>query len=190
MKLAIERNPVLSVYFKTSKIFPRYKRLTLIFLLIELNLFMTSLIFLTGKSQRRLRANVYMIYLILDWLLFVLLLVLTKVSKEKLKTALGFEEFLQQLEEVRKEGLIKMIILSIIAGIFTLVCFSQMMLFAAMYPYLYIQLMIAGAVMSIVHLGIFDIFWCAILALVYVKGYDSDHYRALYRCLSLTAWKI
>ena len=118
------------------------------------------------------------------------MLILTRVSKERLKRAIGFEEFLQRLEEVRKEGIIKTVILAIIFVVFTVVCFSQLILFAAMYHHLYLQLVIAGAVMSVIHLGIFDLIWCAVLSIVYVKGYDSQTYRAIDRGLSVPAWKI
>lgn len=118
------------------------------------------------------------------------MLILTRVSKERLKSAIGFEEFLQRLEEVRKEGIIKTVILAIIFVVFTAVCFSQLMLFAAMYHHLDLQLVIAGAVMPVIHLGIFDLIWCAVLSIIYIKGYDSQTFRTIYRCLSVTAWKI
>lgn len=190
LKLSMERNPVLSTYFKPSRIFPRSKRLTLIFLLLELNLFMTSLIFLLRKSQLKLRADTYVMYLILDWVIFIMLVVLTRVSKERLKSAAGMQEFLASLEVVKKEGIVKMIMLGIIFFVVTLVSLAQLTAFFVIYPHLYMQLIVGGAVMSVIHLGIVDLAWCAFLAFVYVRGYNSESFRAIYRGANCAAWKI
>lgn len=189
-KLALERNPVLSTYFKTSRIFPRAKRLTLIFLLLELNLFMTSLIFLLRKSQLKLRADTYILYLLLDWIIFIMLVFLTRVSKERLKSAAGMQDFLAGLEVIKKEGMVKMIILGIIFLIVTVATFAQLIVFAGVYSHLYLQLIIGGTVMSVIHLGILDLAWNAILGFIYVRGYESESFRSIYRGLSCAAWKI
>lgn len=190
VKLAFERNPILSLYFKSSKIFPRFKRLTLIFALFQLNLFMTSLIFLLPKSQHQLRAETYLLYVLLDWVIFIVLVALIRVSKQKLKSSSGFEEFLTRLKEIRQEVIVKNVVLMIIYIPFTLICFTQLIIFAGEYSHLYLQCVIAGIVMSFIHLGLIDLAWCAVLAVMYARGYESGTFRSIYRFINRAVWKI
>jgi len=190
LKLLDQRHAIWSTIQRMSRIFPRYKRISLLYFLFSCNLFITTICFINSSIfelflWQLLKVSAF------TWVLFVTLSWLSSVSKEGLKYAKTMDEFQSILANLEKEAKYKDIFVHIIIGLFLICAFSQYALFITVKWNYALYWIGCSILVFFIQMVLFDALWEFVIAYLYVKAYDSKEMKKLYRRLnSIRFWRV
>jgi len=189
-KLLEQRHIIISTIKRMSRISPRWKRVGLIFFLLNCDMFLCSMTYL-DLSMKINPVREILIVSFLSWIIFAGISRLSAVSKDKLKEALTTQDFQKSLYAIEQESLFKNICLQIILSVFLIFSFIQFGLFATNFKENLTIWIITSVGVFLIQVILFEIIAALLLASIYVKAYSSRCFRKIYRiCNSLRFWKI
>jgi len=191
IELLVQRNPIISTVYSTSRICPRHKRIALIYFAFLLNLLANSVIFIRDKLGNALFLNACFCSGV-SWMIFILLVLFSSISKQKLKSSTTTDEFRRAIQEIEKEALYKNVIVHIWVIVFGVFSACQYLLLFSGYPndkiLTWILLTIVGFIFQF---AIIDALWILFLAYMRVKAYESRRMKRIYRLLNKTRiWRL
>jgi len=190
LKLLSQRHAIWSTVQRMSRIFPRYKRVSLLYFLFSCNLFLLTISFINSSIFELLFWQLFKLSAF-NWVLFITFSWLSSVSKDGLKHAKTMEEFQSTLANLEKEAKYKDIGVHIIIGLFSVCAFSQYALFITVKWQYTLQWIAYSILVFMIQMVFFDAFWELIIAYLYTKAYDSKGMKRLYRRLnSIRFWRV
>ncbi len=191
IKLLGQRHVIFSTIERMSRISPRYKRITLIFFLLNCNFFAISISFINSSIFEGNSLLEILKVSSFSWIVFIAITWLSSVSKEALKFTKTNDEFLKTLSTLEKEAKYKTVGVHIILAMVFPICLAQYALFISLKSEAIVSWIACSVFAFIIQMVFFDALWLSGIALVYVKAYDSQHLRKLYRILnSVRFWKV
>lgn len=190
-KLLGQRHVILSTIKRMSRISPRYKRVSLLAFLLALDLFGMTLAYIDLSRFDSMKVSEIITMSICAWIMFAAISWLSSVSKDALKTTKSNDDFMRVLAALEKEAHYKDIAVHVIIGLFALCAFTQFGLFFAVKSEYILQWLLCSFGIFLIQIVFFDCLWLFIIAVVYIRAYDSQRIRRLYRNLnSIRFWKV
>lgn len=181
-KLMEQRHIVYSTISKMSTISPRWKRVGLLFFLLNLDLFIMSTSYV-GMAIERNGVSVFLLNVFIGWIVFALIARYSSVTKERLKDTVTTEDFQKALYSLSQESKMKNICLHFIIVAFCSIAFLQYGLFITNYESSYMSWVIVS-VLAFVAQCLIDILWIIAMAKLYTKAYTSKTLRKMYRSIN------
>lgn len=190
-KLLGQRHVILSTIKRMSRISPRYKRISLLAFLLALDLFGMTLAFIDLSRFDSIKFTQILTMSLCAWVMFGAISWLSSVSKDALKTTKSNDDFMRVLAALEKEAHYKDIAVHVIIGLFVLCAMTQFGLFFAVKSEYIVQWLLCSFGIFLIQTIIFDSLWLFIIAFIYIKAYDSQRIRRVYRNLNaLRFWKV